>query len=51
MEDFIVLLMAVIFVGVCIVAITPLLWAESPIMFISCIVGGMIISWLNGDWD
>ena len=51
MEDLLVTLMAIIFVGICIVTITPLLWAESPIMFITCVVGGLIMSWLNGDWD
>lgn len=51
MEDLLVTLMAITFVGICIVTVTPMLWAESPIMLITCVVGGLIMSWLNGDWE
>ena len=51
MEDAIVYILAGIFMYALLATIVPLLWAESPILFICAVVGGCALSWANGDWD
>ena len=51
MEDAIVYILAAIFMFALLATIVPLLWAESPILFICAVVGGCALSWANGDWD
>lgn len=51
MENAIVYILAGIFMYALFATIVPLLWAESPILFICAVVGGLTLSWANGDWD
>ena len=51
MENAIVYILAGIFMYALFATIVPLLWAESPILFICAVVGGLTIPWANGDWD
>ena len=50
-EDFIITILGLIFVGAIFVGLFQIMWEESPVMMISCITIGLLISWLNGDWD
>jgi len=47
MENLIVYFLAGLFLYAFFAAIIPLLWAESPLMFISCVVGGLLIQYFN----
>ena len=50
MENAIVYILAGIFMYALFATIVPLLWAESPILFICAVVGGLTLPWANGDW-
>ena len=47
MENAIVYFLIAVFMYAFLSAIIPLLWAESPLMFISCVVGGILIQYFN----
>jgi len=47
MENAIVYFLIAVFLYAFFAAIIPLLWAESPLMFISCVVGGLLIQYFS----
>ena len=47
MENLIVYFLAGLFLYAFFAAIIPLLWAESPLVFIVCVVGGLLLQYFN----
>ena len=51
MENLLLYVLIAIFMFAFFSALLSILWAESPVMLIFCVIAGCIMSYLNGDWD
>ena len=50
-EDFIITVLGLIVVGAIFLTFLQIMWEENPVVLIICITFGLVMSWLNGDWD
>ena len=50
-EDFVITVMGLIVVGAIFWWMLTVMWQENPIMLVTCVTFGLVMSWLNGDWD
>ena len=51
MENLLLYILVAIFMYAGLSVFFQILWAESPAMTILAVVGGLVMSYLNGDWD
>lgn len=51
MENALLYILIAIFMYAGLSVLFQILWAESPVMTILAVVGGLAMSYMNGDWD
>lgn len=51
MDNLLLYTLVGIFMYALVMTVVPILWAESPVMFVLSIVIGCVLSYANGDWD
>lgn len=51
MDNLLLYTLVGMFMYALVMTVVPILWAESPVMFVLSIVIGCVLSYANGDWD